>query len=547
MSKYKVVPNKFKYKGSDDTDSNLNLNLYSGRKELVEFDKNSNINLLELANEEKNKTNKYRPTIKLNFIYNNSYTGTTDYPDYKNTLFYEYTDNLNISNKYGYLNSYEFDFFRPPINVDYNIYDSSLSYKYNWSYYFTYPYDEVDFDLEIDLFGKKLNWKAFDGIPFVSEYIKNSGKDYVRLKFGVKHNILEREYISFIKNGVEYIFKVHSLGNEKYNTEDYIINIEINNPLNFTIPNDYIGVIKRVIDPNNVSESKSSYYIRRHKIIKTVDDIICVKAGFEKNMFDSPHSIVFYENETRLGKRISNVSYNFTSIDDINIESIVDNKNRPISELYFTIVHKGTSGFFNNPQNSGLKQGWEFNINEKPNSWWDSSKSKVNIQTKSYPRGNFVFHYNDNYKLGDIINGDFCEWNIIEHKERVVSDYYNKITHNPEIFKISNQKNGYYYKPHNKITIKVFSNLLNTIDFDSKEDIPKYAFFSKKLNKYIWRDLYDTGFFDEEGNGVNHPFINDSIYPFNYFIFKLKPEGYSYLNITTGFTQNQKPIIDDCE
>ena len=157
MNNYKVVPNKFKFKLAENNDSFLNVNLYNDRKELVEFDKNSNINLLDLSIEEKNKTTKYRPTVKINFIYDNPYTGVTEYTQYKNSLFFEYYDNLNISNKFGFLNSYEFDFFRPPINVDYNYYNSSISYKYNWSYYFTYPYDEIDYNLDIELFGKKLN------------------------------------------------------------------------------------------------------------------------------------------------------------------------------------------------------------------------------------------------------------------------------------------------------------------------------------------------------------------------------------------------------
>lgn len=554
MNNYKVVPNKFKFKLAENNDSFLNVNLYNDRKELVEFDKNSNINLLDLSIEEKNKTTKYRPTVKINFIYDNPYTGVTEYTQYKNSLFFEYYDNLNISNKFGFLNSYEFDFFRPPINVDYNYYNSSISYKYNWSYYFTYPYDEIDYNLDIELFGKKLNWKASDGIPFVSEHIKIAGKDFVRLKCGVKHGVLESEYISFIKQGVEYIFKVHSLGDDKYGTKEYIINIEVNNFLTFEIPNDFVNTFKRVLNSSNVSETKSSYYIRRNKVIKTVDDIICIKSGYEKNVFDSPYSIVFYENETKLGRKTSNISYNFTSIDNIDTSSLVDNKNRPISEFYFTIMHKGISGFFNNPKNnSGLKQGWEFNVTKTPNSWWDSVNANTNIPTKNYTiydaivKKDFVFHYNDNYKVGDVINGDFCEWNVIEQKERVISEYLNKITHNPEIFKIGNQKNGYYYKPHNKIIVKVFANSIESTDIRNKEDVPNYAYYSNRDKKFIWRNLYDVGFFDEEGNGVNHPFINDCIYPFNYFIFKLKPEGFSYAEATTGFTQNQKPVIDDCE
>ena len=71
--------------------------------------------------------------------------------------------------------------------------------------------------------------------------------------------------------------------------------------------------------------------------------------------------------------------------------------------------------------------------------------------------------------------------------------------------------------------------------------------FFKQTNEFIWRDLYDVGYFDEKTNGVNYPFTNNAHYPFGYFIFRLTPEGYSYENKISGSTENQKPIIDECE
>lgn len=554
MNNYKVVPNKFKFKAAEETDSLLSIELLSDRKELIEFDKNTNIDLADLSIKERNESYKYRPTVKLNFVYNNVYTGTTNYDKYKDTLFFEYTDNLNITNKYGYLNSYEFDFFRPPINVDYEIYNSSISYKYNWSYCYTYPFDEVDKELSIDLYGKNLKWMASNGIPFVSEHVKLSGKDYIRLKCGVKHGILLSEYVSIVVNGNENIIKVASLGDEKYGSEEYIINIDIVDVSKPIIPNDYIGALKRVINPNNPEETKSSYYIRRHKVIKSVDQITGVKSGYEKNIYDSPYSLVFYENDIKLGRRNSNTSYNFTTDDDIDLSGLIDNKKRPITELYFSVIHKGMAGVFNNPNNNtGLKEGWEFNITKEPNGWWDLPSSNTNIPTTSYTKSNadkstsFDFYYNNNYKVGDIINGDFCEWNISEQNERVVSEYNHKIKHNPEIFKIGNQKNGYYYKPHNKIVIKVFSDYIERGATKDVDNIPNYAVFLKQTNEFIWRDLYDVGYFDEGTRGVNYPFTNNAHYPFGYFIFRLTHEGYSYENKISGSTENQKPIIDECE
>jgi hypothetical protein len=43
MSKYKIVPNSFKFKTAEELDSFINIDLSTDRKELIEFDKNTNL------------------------------------------------------------------------------------------------------------------------------------------------------------------------------------------------------------------------------------------------------------------------------------------------------------------------------------------------------------------------------------------------------------------------------------------------------------------------------------------------------------------------
>ena len=67
---------------------------------------------------------------------------------------------------------------------------------------------------------------------------------------------------------------------------------------------------------------------------------------------------------------------------------------------------------------------------------------------------------------------------------------------------------------------------------------------SHKYNKWMWRDLYEVGFIDQDGNGVDHPFTNDASYVFDNFIFKLIPEG----RTNKGFTEViYQPLSDDCQ
>ena len=69
------------------------------------------------------------------------------------------------------------------------------------------------------------------------------------------------------------------------------------------------------------------------------------------------------------------------------------------------------------------------------------------------------------------------------------------------------------------------------------------------------RGLNRVGFFDDNNNGVNYPFINDSFYPFVNNVFKLFPEGYDYYeqkilkSINNGVNDPTivKPVIDECE
>jgi hypothetical protein len=231
-----------------------------------------------------------------------------------------------------------------------------------------------------------------------------------------------------------------------------------------------------------------------------------------------------------------------------------------VSELFLTTIHKGFLGYFNKPfiNGVGLKQGWEFNINETPSSWWDDNevKSNTNIQTSSYTKtdvsGNTkTFYYNNNLNVGDVIEGDFCEWNDYEQTERVISRYYHKVKYNQDNFTISNtpttNENGYYYSPHHGMRIRVFSNYIETGETNKVDQVPFYSYYSPSDQEFRWRDLYTYGYRDELGRGVDFPFVNKSHYPFQDVIFRFFPEGNDSNNFLDGINEPIKPFIDDCE
>jgi hypothetical protein len=150
-------------------------------------------------------------------------------------------------------------------------------------------------------------------------------------------------------------------------------------------------------------------------------------------------------------------------------------------------------------------------------------------------------------KIGDIIDGDFCEWNDYEQQERVVSTYYQKIIFNKNNFTTLPQNFGYYYAPHNKMTLRNFSDYVETADVGEVDNVPTYSFFSQVDQQFRWRDLYTYGFIDSNFIGVDYPFLNSSHYPFENIVFRLIPEGANYNSTIQGINFPIKPLIDECE
>ena len=148
-----------------------------------------------------------------------------------------------------------------------------------------------------------------------------------------------------------------------------------------------------------------------------------------------------------------------------------------------------------------------------------------------------------------MVDGAFCEWNDYEQVERVISDYYQKIRFNQLVFQTTSNGGtntpGYYYKPHNEMTIRVFSDYIETGDVNFVDQVPSWSFYSKSDQQFRWRDIYTYGFIDSLDRGVDYPYLNMSHYPFTDVIFRLIPEGSNYS--ITGINEPIKPLIDGCE
>ena len=97
------------------------------------------------------------------------------------------------------------------------------------------------------------------------------------------------------------------------------------------------------------------------------------------------------------------------------------------------------------------------------------------------------------------------------------------------------------------MTIRVFSNAIETGSVSNVDQVPSYSFFSDANQEFRWRDIYLYGFIDEFGRGVDYPYLNNSHYPYGDVIFRLFPEGLSTNDFVTGINIATQPLIDGCE
>ena len=601
----RVVLGSLRYKTASNTNLMFNVPLVQTSKENVEFDRNIDISLSQVFDDERQKSSIFRPSCKFSILFKNSYTGSTNYTPLENNLYYINETNsaikqCNLSpdavSWEGFPQYHEFDFIRSDYNVsgytqppnNHLTFINKSASTYNWNFFVSYPF-ENDYNKQLQAIESKsnqtLSWSASTGIPFIIENTTYNGLDIISFRCPIKHGLSVGESVKlssgFIYNGVD-TFEVYSLGDGAYGSGEYIFNLFNVGFTGTTFNNDKEGTFRRVINSLIPNETISKYYVRRHKLLTSPDDAVLVNSGFDQNIFGINKK---FESSGSTPNRLSRVSikegsqsYTLSFNSDIDINPIRDNQKRPITELFFTTIWKGYFGLmFGRTKGPGLgvygmKQGYGFNLplnptTKLPTNWWDDSNglSDTNFPMSTYttPLGvqlngsKINFSYVNSLKKGDVLDGDFCEWNDYEQKERVISNLYHKLTYNPPVFNVGRPKSsttppgvmltsnpyGYYYQPHNSITISEYSDYIEVGDKINVADVPYYSYYSESKGRFIWRDKYTYGYIDPKGNGVDYPFLNGVHYPYKNIIFRIIPEGTNYneQNIIA------EPIIDNCE
>jgi len=605
MDDIRIVLGSLRYKTSTDTDLSIPTPLVQNSKNLQEFDRSIDVNLAQLFDDERQKSTTFRPVCKFQLLYENAYTGSTNYPPLENNLYY-INENVSLLQQcnasagaiawQGFPQYHEFDFVRSDYNVSgytqppnnhINFVSRSAS-TYNWNFFVSYPYKNsytkvLQYYDGMSSTGKQ--WVVSDGIPFVIKktdtFIK--GNKVIRFVCPVKHGLSVSEFakIKIVVNGVittNDTFQVFALGDGMPGTDEYVFNIYDIGYSSGKFISGYNGTFKRIINYENPNDTTSKYYVLQHKLLTNVNDAVMVNAGFEQNIFGSKKKFESPAYTPNNNKRVSikegAQSYSLSFNKDIDVNPLRDNQKRPITELYITTLWKGYFGL--TLGDSSLKQGYEFNLPlsplKFPSDWWlstNTSSNFVNENNQPYPLGTYQnplgvkpsgqlidFKYVLSLNEGDVVDGGIYEWNDYEQKERIISDISHKFTFNSFVFDISKtdakeNQLGYYYQPHNKMKLRDYSDYIETGSVNNMADVPDYSYFSTTYNALIWRDLYSYGFKDNSGHGVDHPFLNGKHYPYGNFIFRIIPEGTNYIesslhNYATLYGAAQ-PTNDDCE
>jgi hypothetical protein len=162
------------------------------------------------------------------------------------------------------------------------------------------------------------------------------------------------------------------------------------------------------------------------------------------------------------------------------------------------------------------------------------------------------------------LTGAFVEYNRKELKERIISEAFHKFSHktifsgttvgesNRLFYHRQDQDSfylgattgntvGYYYQPHYRVKLRELSPYIENSKTNDLINLPENAIYDNDDKLWKWRDLYDHGFVDQDGNGTRFPYMNNTHYVVSDINFYLRNEkSYKNKNDLFGGFNNYK-------
>jgi len=582
----KVIPSK-KFAGATEEDLTFQVTLNDTSRPLIQGDRTVNLNINDRFNDERQNISNYRVYGKISPFIDNDYGGLAINTDTSSSssgfttllfqqLYYIHSSGGTAFSPWpGYPQFQEFDFKRKDV-------DEFLSTTTNWNMFLTYPSECMSdqrmwYQAEQSPTSNTIAFLANQGIPFHTQQITLNGRDMIRFYCGAPHGLSTGEYVVLNMDdgqGTTYtlrdtIFPVYSVGDSTRNSSETVFNLLFpqGTVVGFpTLPNFAMGTMRRQTNKAN-PESLSQYYVRVNKILTKVSDTVLDDCGFEQGVFPDVKQVdkVTPLGSCRVSVKNSYPSYLYSFTRDVDVKTLRDNLGRPLTNLYVTVFLRNDLGYFNYPP----RYGWEWNF---PLTFMDTSISGVGDASgvplpfgpvgpnivrgdigDPQPSGPIVdvlpggtgLMRGTELRVGDLLRGDFCEYNAEELKERVISEIKHQFSWNSSVFMMSQDTidgvKGYIYKPHYEVPIRRFSTYIEFGDPQEVIDIPDWAEYWEREKTWRWRDLWEIGFI-EGGHGVDYPFMNNAQYPSKIIPFYVQKQIRMESDLSvTGLTE----IIDD--
>lgn len=575
MISKKIILPELRFQQASPEDMSLFVNLNNNEKIINENERNIVLNLADQFNKERTESNKYKIFGKVNMVFKNLYSGSTSYSKLKENLVL-INDGTN-GNYDGFLPYNEFAFIRndvynetysipkisgstygtynPTINTSTNPNNKHQNISliaspyHNWNFYITYVYSsDYHYSMTYTLSGTTkveginiLNFLSGDGIPCRVEDFDT----YYKITTPVEHGINENEFVIFprIQSLNGKAFSIYRLGDSKYKSENFVININKTQLNGVTIPQ--LTTIKRCVDKLNIDTTTSKYYVNKHKTLTTINDYTLDTLSFETPIFRDEKKRILSNIANRKNfildrNRPETLLYDFKN--PIDVSDLSNNFNHEVTDIYLTTIFRNGSGYFDYP----LRNGYKFNFH---NNWIDNHFSKESSLETTIPFtfdmvSEFTFKYGLPLTKGTILNGDFIEFNPYTLKERTISSSFHKLTNPTNIFDYKQykdvpnfsgstiqNKSGLFYQPHYKIKLKDLSDYVEVVNTNTTADLPKNSYYDG--TNWRWRDIYEHGFIDSDGRGTNYPFFNGVHYIKNDVNFYLRNERL-YINKNDG-------------
>lgn len=525
MIRRKHILNSAKSKQSVNTDTYLNLQFNGSERLLPPSELNRVLDLTKQSNKERQESTFYRIFGKINPLVSNvlfNITGPDSWEIFNKPVFL--SDNLDNDKDLTYADAIK----KHLREVDgwYGYYDPVLTGSGLCNFYDMEPKRErFSFLPDFTNIPNQLvkNWELTITYPYASDrthYLINGGilmvnkksafvggKLMTAIALPIKHNFFTGSLVRITGTNFDGDYEVKRLGLDDGSFKDYYFCIDVD-LANVTLDNN--SRVKKVY-----KGFECEYYFRLFKKIKTrssnvieQDDYEIYKLGFSENVYADP---------------ITQFVFN----EDIDVGGLVDNLNRPLSELYLTVIKTNSNGIFTSvssgieaPDISELRDS---NTNpyflDLPVIQLIHTVTNDSVPTSYRPlEPNITIDNNSFY-------GDVVEFNKATLNETVLApvmhrfNTLNRETNGNQIAR-GPRPEGYFYKAHHQMKIREFSAYIEQGDVNTV-DMPTYA-LNLGDGRYIWRELLDIGTTDVDVNRLNYPFINGCHYLYQNYCFDVR-------------------------